>query len=403
MIAAMAEGVSNLQGLSVGHDVIRTRDSVASLGAQIEQAGTGLDVRGIAMDWPHGADLDLGNSGTGMRLLAGVCATNEYLSSVTGDESLRSRPMGRVIEPLQKMGARIESNPGETAPLRIQGGRLNAIRYDTPIASAQVKSAVLLAGLRAEGPVTVTEEVATRRHTEEMFTFADIDFESGDLDGRYFVTVSPSVPRCFDFAVPGDPSQAAFWCVAAAITPGSEIVIDNVYVGPGRIGFVDVLRRMEADIDVSTADGIRGSIRVVGLERLRGTDISGDEVAGVIDELPVLAVAACLADGPSRVRDAKELAVKESNRIEATTSELTSLGAQIKALPDGFDIEGVLTLGGGSVSSHGDHRIAMACAVAALCCEHEVIIDNWSAAVDTSYPGFASVFEGLSRESCSVV
>jgi 3-phosphoshikimate 1-carboxyvinyltransferase len=376
LLGALAEGTSTVRGVSTGDDVGRTAQAVMALGATIDgDAITGGRARLRA---PHGV-IDVGNSGTGIRLLAGLCAGVPGVSMLDGDESIRRRPMDRVVHPLRAMGADIE---GEHAPLKIRGQLLRGIDYVMPVASAQVKSALLLAGLAAEGDTVVHEPVETRRHTEELLALAGIDVS---IDGLR-VRVRPGAVQPFTLDVPGDPSQAAFWLVAAAIVPGSEVTVENVYVGPARAAFVSVLRRMGADVDV--VSGATGADVCVRHAALTGTEVGGPEVPGLIDEIPILAVAAAHAEGTTIFRDAGELRVKESDRVATTVEMLRALGAQCEPRDDGLVVAGTGgPLRGGTVASHGDHRIAMAAAIAGLRAGGSTTITGWDA-VQTSYPGF---------------
>lgn len=383
LLAALAEGTSVVHGLSTGDDVARTRSAVLALGATVE--GERI-IGGRSTLHEPGDVVDVANSGTTMRLLAGVCATVPGLTVLTGDASIRRRPMDRVVSPLRRMGAVIDGRDGgRLPPLAVRGGELKGIEYDLPVASAQVKAAVLLAGLAAEGETVVHERARTRTHTEEMLAAcgADITVEDGGLTTR----VRPSALRPFDLTVPGDPSQAAFWLVAACLVPGSDVIVDGVYTGPARVGFVDVLERMGAFVDRSP-----GHLRVTYGGPLRATQITGDEVPGLIDEIPVLAVAAAGAEGTTEIRGAAELRVKESDRIATVAEQLARMGAGIEPLPDGLTVHG--RPGGlrpATVASRGDHRLAMALAVAGLAATPpgETVIEGWDA-VATSYPRFAA-------------
>ncbi len=387
LLAARAEGRSRLRGLSAGADVGRTRRAVAAFGARCQGRPPGpVTVAGGArrLHEPAGV-VDVGNSGTAMRLLSGFAAAVDGLTILQGDRSVNGRPMERVVFPLRTMGAGVDGREGgRWPPLAVRGGRLAGIDYRPPVASAQVKGAVLLAGLAAEGATSVTEAVPTRRHTEELLAAAGADVT---VTGTT-VTVRPSPLQPLDLDIPGDPSQAAFWVVAACLVPGSDLVLEGVYVGPGRATFLDVLRRMGADITVVAHDpgAATADIRVRH-RRLAATDVGGQEVPGVIDEIPVLAVAAALAEGTTTFTGAAELRVKESDRIATVASQLAAVGADVEPLADGLVVRGRPALGGGSVSSHGDHRVAMAMAVAGLAAGGPVRIEGW-AAVDTSYPGF---------------
>ena len=294
--------------------------------------------------------------------------------------------MDRVALPLTRMGAEIRGEgPGVLPPLVIKGATLTGIDYELPVASAQVKAAVLLAGIHADGETVVRERVRTRAHTEEMLAEFGADVEVTD-DGRT-IRVRRSTIRPFDIDVPGDPSQAAFWIVAALVVPDSEIVVEGVYIGPARAGFLEVLSRMGADVDVQTrADGWADIC--ARHSALRATDISAEEVPSLVDELPVLAVAAAHADGVTTVRGAGELRVKETDRIATITTELSRLGVGIESREDGFVVRGSTTeWRGATVDSHGDHRIAMALAVAASAVDEETVVTGWDA-VAISYPGF---------------
>ncbi len=389
LLAARAEGHSHITGLSTGLDVAATAAAVEVYGAGVERRSpTSVVVTGGPNRLHEPASVvDVGNSGTALRLLAGWSAGLPGLSILAGDDSVGTRPMDRVVEPLRAMGATIDGRGGARfAPLVIRGGALHGIDYRPPVASAQVKGSILLAGLSAEGPTTVREPTPTRTHTEDMLARAGADVTVGDQA----VTVRRSRLRPVDVAVPGDPSQAAFWVVAATIVAGSDLVIEHVYVGPGRAGFLAVLERMGADITVEAVNDTErtADLRVRGAV-LQGTEVGGPEVAGLIDEIPVLAVAAANALGTTVFADAGELRVKETDRIATMTSELRAVGAGVEARADGITVRGRggRPLDGGAADSHGDHRVAMALAIAALATSGGVTINGWDA-VATSYPGF---------------
>jgi 3-phosphoshikimate 1-carboxyvinyltransferase len=386
ILATLAEGTSAVRGLSDGDDLARTRAAIAAMGATLD----GDEITGGRSRLHEPGDvLDMGNSGTGIRLLAGMCAGFPWLTVLTGDGSVRRRPMSRVAEPLRAMGARVDGrDDGRLPPLAVRGGALRGLDYELPVPSAQVKSAVLLAGLSAEGETVVRQPVITRAHTEEMLVTCGADLDVSD-DGL-IVRLRPSKLQPFELDVPGDPSQAAFWIVAACIVPGSEVTVDDVYLGPARAGFLDVLARMGADVE---RVGER-SIRARYSPDLHGTTVGGSEVADVIDEIPVLAVAAGMAAGESRFTDAGELRVKESDRIDAVATLLTALGARIETVEDGFSVRGADRLRGATGDARGDHRIAMAMAVAALAADGTTTIEGWEA-VATSYPGFERDMEHL--------
>jgi 3-phosphoshikimate 1-carboxyvinyltransferase len=390
LIAALADGTSTITGLSTGDDVHRTRLAVEALGATIAEDGDGaLRVDGGALHEPS-AVVDIGNSGTGIRLLAGVCAGLPFLTVLEGDASIAQRPMDRVAEPLRSMGARIDGREqGRFPPLVVRGGDLHAIDYALPVPSAQVKSAILFAGLAAEGTTIVREELVSRAHTEEMLAQAGADIERGDGSG--VVRLRPSTLSPSEFAVPGDPSQAAFWIVAACLVPGSEITVEDVYVGPGRNGFLDVLERMGADLQVHAQvherTGAATATIIARSSELHGCVVEPGEIPGLVDEIPVLAVAAARAAGETRFQGVGELRVKESDRLATISSELERFTGKVEATADELVVHGGERLVGAEVTSHGDHRIAMAMAIAALAADDASTIDDWDA-VATSYPTF---------------
>ncbi len=379
LLAALAEGTSVVRGLSTGDDVARTRAAVGALGASVD----GDRVTGGRERLHEAAGvIDVGNSGTSIRLLAGLCAGFDWLTVLVGDDSIAGRPMDRVAEPLRRMGAAVDGRGhGRFAPLVVRGGGLRGIDHRLPVPSAQVKSAILLAGLSAEGETVVREPVPTRAHTEEMLVACGADVDVAD--GR--VAVRPSRLRPFELDVPGDPSAAAFWVVAACIVPGSDLVVENVYLGSARAGFLDVLARMGADVTVTGSD-VRARYRA-----LRATEVGGVEVPGLIDEIPVLAVAAAVADGTTVFRDAAELRVKESDRIATVAAGLSALGAHVEPTADGLSVAGG-RLRGAQVCSGRDHRVAMAMAVAGLAAEGQTVVEGWDA-VSTSYPGFEETLQ----------
>lgn len=395
LLAALAEGTSTLTGLSNGDDVLRTRAAIAALGARVTDDGDGTTVDGgrARLRGPDG-DIDVGNSGTAIRLLAGYCSPIPGRTTLVGDESVSRRPMDRVVEPLRRMGAEIDAaGEGRFPPLRIEGRELQGIEYTLPVASAQVKGAVLLAGLAASGETVVREPVPTRAHTEEMLT----EFGANVLREGDAVSVRASALSPREFAVASDPSQAAFWAVAAAIVPGSDVQLTDVYLGAARGGFVDVLRRMGAEIDVVATGEHRFVLRVRGGE-LRATDVLSTEVPGLIDEIPVLAVAAARATGTTTFSGAGELRLKESDRIDTIAGMLGAFGVKVETTEDGLSIDGSDRMFAATVDSRGDHRIAMAGAVASLVADGETTIEGWDA-VDTSYPGFLDDLAVLLGES----
>ena len=383
LLAALAEGRSHLSGLSTGEDVAATAAAVTAMGARI----SGGEVKGgrSRLHEPEQV-VQVGNSGTSIRLLAGFCAALPWLTVLEGDSSIARRPMDRVVEPLRRMGAALDGRDGgRLPPLAVRGGGLTGIDLELLVPSAQVKGAVLLAGLDASGETVVRERVRTRAHSEEMLAAcgADVEVSADGLTTR----LRPSRLQPFELDVPGDPSQAAFWLVAACLVPGSEVTVERLYVGPGRAGFLGVLRRMGADLDVEPVTPTTATVTARHSPGLRGTTIAGEEVPALIDEIPVLAVAAAVAEGPTEVRDAKELRVKESDRVATTVALLDALGAEGEARPDGLVVAGCARLTPGAVRSSGDHRIAMAAAVAALVAPGATRIAGWGA-VRTSYPRF---------------
>ncbi|HET9731855.1 MAG TPA: 3-phosphoshikimate 1-carboxyvinyltransferase [Acidimicrobiales bacterium] len=391
MLAALADGVSRVTGLSDGDDVARTRAAVQAMGVRIN--GDAIFGGRAELHEPETV-IDTGNSGTGIRLLAGMCAGLPWLTVLTGDRSVCSRPMDRVLIPLRQMNADVDGRAGgRFPPLVLRPARLRGIDYTPPVASAQVKSAVLLAALSAEGETVVRERVATRAHTEELLASMGADISVHRVGPARVVRVRPSSLSPLDIDVPGDPSQAAFWVVAACIVPGSEIVAERVYVGQGRAGFVDVLTRMGADVTLENRVGDVADIRA-RYSRLTATDVGGDEVASLIDEIPVLAVAAATAEGTTTFRDAAELRVKETDRIATVASELGAVGGRVEPTADGLVVHGGRPPRAGRGRSHGDHRIAMALAVAGLAAEGETEVEGWEA-VATSYPSFEADLERL--------
>ncbi len=383
LLSALADGTSSVHGLSDGADVGHTLAAVVALGADVARADDGVRITGGRLR-PADQVIDVGNSGTGIRLLAGVAAGLAFRTELDGDASIRSRPMDRIAIPLRLMGAEIGGpSGGSFAPLVITGGGLHGIDYSTPVASAQVKSAILLAGLAADGTTVVREPAVSRRHTEEMLLARGADLT---VEGTT-TSVRRSTLKPLDESVPGDPSQAAFWIAGAAAMPGSDVTITNLYLGPARDGFLDVLRRMGAEISVTSEARGAFAVGVRGTD-LRATDITPEEVPGLVDEIPALAIAAALAAGVTRIRGAAELRVKESDRVATIAAMLTGFGVSVTEHPDGLDITGSHGLQPARVDSHGDHRIAMAAAVAATAAHGESRIDGFDA-VATSYPAFA--------------
>ncbi len=383
LFGALAGGTSRVTGLLDAEDVGRTRRAVEQLGARVEGAGSVVEVTGAA--WGAAGVIDCGNSGTTARLLLGALAGRAG-ATLVGDSSLSRRPMRRVMAPLSAMGGRFSG--GETLPVAVAPASLVGITWQAQVASAQVKAAVLLAGLGAEGETVYLEPVATRDHTERMLRGmgALLSVEPGRI------AVTSSTLHAATVEVPGDISSAAFWLVAAAIHPGARLTVEGVGLNPTRIGVLNVLRRMGAEVSVYERGGIEpiGDITIVGGD-LRGTEIGGDEIPTLIDELPVLAVAAAFAEGETVVRDAAELRVKESDRIAAVVAGLRAIGVEAEANPDGFRVAGGGARGG-HVVTEGDHRIAMAFSVAGI---RVPVVVSETDSIRTSYPDFLATLARL--------
>jgi 3-phosphoshikimate 1-carboxyvinyltransferase len=398
MFGSLAEGTTRVSGFLTGEDNLSTLKAFQAMGITIRQTGPGLlEIEGLGLDGlQEPADvLDCGNSGTTMRLMSGLLAGQKFFSVLTGDQYLRRRPMKRVVTPLTTMGARIWGRRGgELVPLAIQGTPLKPISYDSPIASAQVKSAVLLAGLYVEGETTVREPHLSRDHSERMLTWFGADVRP--FPGGVAVTGRPRLVAR-DMHVPGDISSATFFLVAGLITPGAELLVKNVGLNPSRSGAIDILRAMGGQlelIDEREQSGEPVADILVRHSRLKGIEIGGEVVPRAIDEFPVLSVAAAMAEGTTTIRDAEELRVKETDRIAAMASELGRLGTDVTPTPDGMIIRGRERLQGGAVRSHGDHRIAMSCAIASLVAAGPVTIAD-TACTETSFPGFWELLESI--------
>ncbi|HEX8503033.1 MAG TPA: 3-phosphoshikimate 1-carboxyvinyltransferase [Pyrinomonadaceae bacterium] len=417
MLAALANGRTRIENFSSSADCASTLEALRGLGVGVEREGNVVVVEGATgregapRFRPPAAPLDCGNSGTTMRLLAGVLASQPFASVLTGDESLSGRPMRRVIEPLALMGARVEASGGH-APLRIEGRRpLRAVRYVMPVASAQVKSCVLLAGLGAVGRTGVVEPGAqTRDHTERMLRWFGVEVETRELPGepgRVIVTLEGgSRLTARDLTVPGDISSAAFPLAAAALLPGSGLELEGVGLNPTRAAVLDTFRSLGVALEVSGARELSNeptgdvSVRSAGglAPAAPGANvIRGGLVAQLIDELPVLAVAGTGVEGGLEIRDARELRVKESDRISATVANLRAMGARVEEFEDGLRVEGPVRLRGARLRSYGDHRIAMAFAVAALAAEGETEIEGAGECVAVSFPEFFALLESVTE------
>lgn len=397
MLGSIARGETTVRGFLRGEDNIATLNAFLAMGVAIDDDGetlriAGKGLRGLAEPTDV---LDCGNSGTSMRLLTGLLAPQRFYSVLSGDQYLRRRPMRRVVEPLTRMGACIHGREGGgKAPLAIVGRDLNGINYDSPVASAQVKSALMLAGLYAEGETRVAEPHLSRDHSERMFRHFGADIETGpvgvvvrggrELDGR-------------DIVVPGDISSAAFFMVAALIVPGSELLIRGVGVNPTRTGIIDILTAMGGSIELVDQREVSGepvADLLVRSSRLKGVGIAGEVVTRAIDEFPVICVAASLAEGRTVVREARELRVKETDRISAMATNLRAAGVTITETEDGMDIEGAEQLAGVAVESFGDHRIAMSMLIAGLSATGEITVND-TECIGTSFPTFFQLLEGV--------
>ncbi len=397
IFGSIAHGSSRVSNLSGGEDNQRTVQAFKDLGVKISSEGETLHIDGNGWEGLTApkTTIDCGNSGTTMRLLSGVLAGRPFTTILDGDQSLRRRPMQRVIEPLSRMGANLVGREGrELAPLEINGGNLKGIEYSMPIASAQVKSAILLAGLQAEGVTIIEEPQNSRNHTELMIK--GFGGEVG-LDGRHVSVQGGQTLYGKDVRIPGDISSAAFFLVAAALISGSRIVVRRVGVNPTRDGVIEILRRMGAEIELLNATIETGEpvadLKITG-KRLKGLEIGAELVARTIDEYPILAIAAALAEGDTVINGVKELRFKESDRISAMSEGLRRLGVDVEEREDGLTIRGRETLQGNKVRSFGDHRIAMSLAIAGLCAEGGVEIDD-AQCVAISFPTFFDLLDEI--------
>ncbi|MBD7964073.1 3-phosphoshikimate 1-carboxyvinyltransferase [Fictibacillus norfolkensis] len=398
MFGSIADGTTTIDGFLTGEDCLSTISCFKKLGVTIKQEGEKVTVegKGIAGLTPPSEDLYVGNSGTTIRLMLGILANTPFESTLTGDESIAKRPMNRVTKPLKEMGAAIDGNDsGNKVPLHIKGGETRGIHYSSPIASAQVKSAIILAGLDGEGTTSVEEPFKSRDHTERMLQAFGVEVETDDLN----VSVAGGQKlKGTHIEVPGDISSAAFFLVAGAIVPNSEITLKKVGLNPTRTGILDVLKNMGADITYQNineeASEPFGDL-VIKSSDLKGTVIEGDLIPRLIDEIPIIALAATQAEGKTIIKDAHELRVKETDRIETVVNELKKMGADIEATEDGMIIQGKSSLRGASVQSYGDHRIGMMLSVAACIAEGETTLTN-SEAIAVSYPSFFEQLNVLS-------
>jgi 3-phosphoshikimate 1-carboxyvinyltransferase len=397
LLGALGRGRSVITGINLGADVLSTVAAIRALSVVCELDGASARALVDGDGWdglrePR-VQIDAGNSGTTLRTVLGLCAGVDGFSVLTGDETLRRRPMRRVVDPLRAMGARIDgAHHGDRAPVAIRGGQLNSLNLQLTVASAQVKTAILIAGLRADGRSTVTEPVRTRDHTEQMLAVAGAPIERSN---RSISVSGVDALERQEIEVPGDFSAAVFPIAAAAIVPGSDLAIEGVGLNPTRTGALDVLQRMGADVQIvsqtKTGGELVGDLRVRA-SNLSATEISGEEIPLLIDELPMIAVLASFAEGETVIRDAGELRVKESDRISVLVANLRARGGDAEELPDGLVVRGPRPLTGGEVESMGDHRIAMSFAVAGLVLGEQMFIKEWSS-VETSFPGFEELIE----------
>ena len=400
MLGAIAAGITSIDNFLPGQDCWSTVRCVKQLGVEVTELGPNrLQVRGRGLDGLQEPDdyMDVGNSGTTMRLLAGILAGQDFLSVLTGDNSIRRRPMARIAEPLRQMGAQVWGRGnGRFAPLVIKGGHLQAIDYLTPVASAQIKSAVLLAGLYGQGVTSVTEPALSRNHTEKMLAAFGANIKTDGLT----TSIQPGPLTAQPIMVPGDISSAAFFLVAGAIVPGACLTVARVGLNPTRTGILDVLSEMGAELTITnqtqSSGESMGDITVSG-HGLKGVNMGGNLIPRLIDEIPLLAVAAAAAEGTTVIRDATELKVKESNRLLAIATELRRFGVNIGETEDGLVIKGGGHYEGAVCESYHDHRIAMACALMGLVANGPTIVHG-AECIDISFPGFAETLASLYEE-----
>ncbi len=398
IFASLSKGKSIIRGISKCEDCFSTLNCLKDLGVRVKERGEDLLIYGeglFAFKEPK-KSLDCGNSGTTMRLLAGLLAAQNFSSVLSGDKYLRKRPMKRIVEPLRKLGAEISADKGNYPPLRIKGKKLQGVRYSSPIASAQVKSCLLLAGLCAEGRTTITEPSRSRDHSERMLKYLGVPLK---IQGRS-VSIKKQPFEGKEFFIPGDISSAAFFIAAASILNGSKIKICSVGINPTRTGFLDILEKMGADVRIKNRREICGEpiadLIIVGSNELKGTKIEGKVIPRIIDEIPILAVVGCFARGKTIIKDAGELRVKETDRIHAIVSQLKKLGAAIKERKDGMEISGGKKLKGACVMSFGDHRTTMALTIAGLGAKGVTKVNDTDC-INTSFPGFEDLLKKLRK------
>jgi 3-phosphoshikimate 1-carboxyvinyltransferase len=402
ILAAMAAGVTEIEGMLEGADVLATVEAVRAFGAGVEQWGGGnwrITGKGGFAE-PAGV-IDCGNAGTGVRLLMGAAAGYPIRVVFDGDTSLRKRPMGRVTGPLEQMGAKFQTTEGGRVPLTLVGGGLHGIDYRLPVASAQVKSAVLLAGLNASGETIVTEPEPTRDHTERMLRAFGASIEVTDTPEGRRIRLTPGPLRARAIAVPGDPSSAAFPIVAGLVVPGSEVTVEGVLLNPLRTGLIETLREMGADLGIEAHETGGEPVGTITARssRLRGVVVPPTRAPSMIDEYPILAAAAAFAEGATVMRGIGEMRVKESDRIALMAAGLKACGVEVEEEPDGLIVHGrgLPPAGGAEVTTHGDHRIAMSHLILGLGARAPVTVDE-PGMIATSFPGFVEMMHGLGAE-----
>ncbi|HFI0187759.1 TPA: 3-phosphoshikimate 1-carboxyvinyltransferase [Streptococcus suis] len=397
IFGSLAKGVTRVHDILRGEDVLSTMQVFRDLGVMIEDNGDVVEVHGVGFDGLQAPknDLDMGNSGTSIRLISGVLAGQDFEATMFGDDSLSKRPMDRVTVPLSQMGVTVSGQTDrDLPPLTIKGTKsLKPISYQLPVASAQVKSALLFAALQAEGESVIIEKEITRNHTEDMI----VQFGGHlSVDGKEIRITGGQEFTAQEIVVPGDISSAAFWLVAGLVVPGSKITLENVGINETRTGILDVIKAMGGKMTLSNVDEIAKSATItVEYSSLQGTEIAGDLIPRLIDELPIIALLATQANGTTIIRDAEELKVKETDRIQVVADALNSMGAKIEPTADGMIIEGPTPLHGATVNTFGDHRIGMMTAIAALLAQDGDVVLERAEAINTSYPAFFDHLESL--------
>lgn len=397
IFGSLAKGVTRIHDILRGEDVLSTMQVFRDLGVTIEDNGDVVEVHGVGFDGLQAPknDLDMGNSGTSIRLISGVLAGQDFEATMFGDDSLSKRPMDRVTVPLSQMGVTVSGQTDrDLPPLTIKGSKsLKPISYQLPVASAQVKSALLFAALQAEGESVIIEKKITRNHTEDMI----VQFGGHlSVDGKEIRITGGQEFTAQEIVVPGDISSAAFWLVAGLVVPGSKITLENVGINETRTGILDVIKAMGGKMTLSNVDEIAKSATItVEYSSLQGTEIAGDLIPRLIDELPIIALLATQAHGTTIIRDAEELKVKETDRIQVVADALNAMGTKIEPTADGMIIEGPTPLHGATVNTFGDHRIGMMTAIAALLAQDGDVVLERAEAINTSYPAFFDHLESL--------